>query len=215
MRSEIDGCVASQHALDEHLGSLTVLDPSAPSALAGWTVGHVLSHLARNADSHVAMLEGRPQYRDSAARDADIEAGARRSIDELITDVRESSLALESAWHEALCVADVDLRWSQTALGLSGPRPLVTLPLLRWREVEIHRMDLDVGYRSVDLDRHYLRCDLRLCEMLWRARRPIGLTPLPQPVLAMPPADRLLWFLGRLEVDGVGWVDEVNGLQAP
>lgn len=215
MRSEIDGCVGSQRALSEHLASLSDLDPSAPSALPGWTVGHVLSHLARNADSHVAMLEGRPQYRDSAARDADIEAGAGRSLDELLSDVRESSLALESAWREALDVADVDLRWSQNALALSGPRPLVTLPLLRWREVEIHRMDLNVGFGAVDLDRHYLRCDLRLCEMLWRARRPMGLTPLPQAVLATAPYDRLLWFLGRLEIDGVGWVNEVNGLRAP
>lgn len=207
MRSEIDGCSGSQRALNEHLASLGGLESSAPSALPGWTVGHVLSHLARNADSHVAMLEGQPQYRDSAARDADIEAGAGRSTDELLRDVRESSLALESAWREALDVADIDIRWSQSARALSGLRPLVSLPLLRWREVEIHRMDLDVGYRAVDLDRHYLRCDLRLCEMLWRARRPIGLTPLPEAVLATPPHDRLLWFLGRLEIDGVGWVN--------
>lgn len=207
LRSEIDGCVRSQHALNEHLASVSGVASSEPSALPGWTIGHVLSHVARNADSHVAMLEGRPQYPNSAARDADIEAGARRPFDELIADVRQSSLALESAWNEALDVADVERRWSQNALALSGPRPLVSLPLLRWREVELHRMDLNAGYRAADLDRHYLRCDLRLCEMLWRARRPIGLTPLPEAVLTTPPHDRLLWFLGRLEIDGVGWVN--------
>jgi maleylpyruvate isomerase len=42
-----------------------------------------------------------------------------------------------------------------------------------------------------------------LLEMLWRARRPIGMTPLHADILKIPPHERLGWFLGRIEVDGV------------
>jgi maleylpyruvate isomerase len=39
--------------------------------------------------------------------------------------------------------------------------------------------------------------------MLWRARRPMGLTPLPAEALALPPATRLAWMMGRVEIDGL------------
>ncbi len=41
--------------LDEQLVADS-LDGSAPSRLPGWTIGHVLTHLARNADSIVRVL---------------------------------------------------------------------------------------------------------------------------------------------------------------
>ena len=67
----------------------------------------------------------------------------------------------------------------------------------------MHWVDLGCGHDLHDLDRHYLRSDLRLLEMLWRARRPIGMTPLHADILQIPPHERLGWFLGRVEVDGV------------
>ena len=54
------------------------------SRLPRWTVGHVPTHLARNADAHVRMLEGAAageitdQYEGGAGRSAEIEAGAGR-----------------------------------------------------------------------------------------------------------------------------------------
>ena len=206
LEAEIDGCVASQRRLIEYLRSADDLDPRSLSRLPGWTVGHVLTHLARNADSHLEMLSGRPQYHDAATRDREIESGAGRDVRDLIDDVDQSSTELAAAWAAALESPNAEAIWSGMATALSGPRPMRLLPLLRWREVEIHRMDLGTGFEAGDLDRHYLRCDLRVSEMLWRARRPIGLTPLPQGVLAVPPHLRLLWFLGRHEIDGVGAV---------
>jgi len=38
---------------------------------------------------------------------------------------------------------------------------------------------------------------------MWRARRPMGLTPLPAAVLAEAPHRRLGWFMGRVDIDGV------------
>ncbi|GAA3306714.1 hypothetical protein GCM10020295_63660 [Streptomyces cinereospinus] len=53
-------------------------DVTEPSRLPGWTRGHVLAHLARNADALVNVLQGRPMYVSADARDADIERDAPR-----------------------------------------------------------------------------------------------------------------------------------------
>ena len=90
-----------------------------------------------------------------------------------------------------------------TAQRVGGTVPVGMLPMLRWREVEVHRVDLGLGATMVELDREYLRRDLRLLEMLWRARRPMGLTPLPAEVRRLAPHERLGWFLGRVHLDGV------------
>ncbi len=50
------GCRASHARLLDTVDGLDEAGVRAPSLLAGWTVGHVLTHLARNADSHTRML---------------------------------------------------------------------------------------------------------------------------------------------------------------
>jgi hypothetical protein len=40
--------------------------------------------------------------------------------------------------------------------------------------------------------------------MLWRAGKPMGLTPLPEAALRTPPARRLAWMMGRADIDGLG-----------
>ncbi|MEY2974767.1 MAG: hypothetical protein RIR49_1187 [Actinomycetota bacterium] len=202
LRAEVDGCLASQERLLAELTGLgESLDPSRPSALPGWTVGHVLTHLARNAESHVAMLDGRPQYSSVAERDNAIEQGAGRSTADLIADLGAWSAAFADRWRSGLDRGDIDV--SGTARRVSGTVPIAMLPMLRWREVEVHRVDLGLGASMRDLDHGYLRRDLRLLEMLWRARRPMGLTPLPEAVRRLEPHDRLGWFLGRILLDGV------------
>ena len=62
----VAGCVAAQARLD---GALRGLDDAAarrPSLLPGWSVGHVLTHIARNADSVVWRLEGAAAGRAAA-----------------------------------------------------------------------------------------------------------------------------------------------------
>ena len=52
------GHIEKSHArLALTLAGVTDTDARRPSLLPGWSVGHVLTHLARNADSHVRMLE--------------------------------------------------------------------------------------------------------------------------------------------------------------
>lgn len=193
---ELESCVRSHAALVDWLRAVEGVGAERASLLPGWTVGHVLTHVARNADSHRDLLDGRSQYPSVESRDADIEAGARRPWDELVDDVETSANALEARW-----AATTD--WTGTAAMLSGTRPRHLLPLLRQREVEVHRADLGLGYAFGAMPAEYVRRDLRLMEMLWRARKPMGLTPLPDAALRLPPATRLAWMMGRIEVDGL------------
>ncbi|MGW0202053.1 maleylpyruvate isomerase N-terminal domain-containing protein, partial [Nonomuraea sp. NPDC003201] len=60
--------------------SLSDADLAEPSLLPGWTRGHVLAHVAQNADSHLNLLTWAktgvkvPQYASHEARTAAIEA---------------------------------------------------------------------------------------------------------------------------------------------
>ena len=192
---DVESCARSHRALDDHLASLADVDPGAPSRLPGWSLGHLLTHIARNGDSHLAMLAGRPQYPGVAQRNADIDAGAMRPWDELVADVRRAGAAVDEAFgtHQG---------WSGSATTLGGDRPAHLLPLLRQREVEIHRIDLGLGYEFAELPADYVRRESRMLEMLWTARQPMGLTRLPDVVLERTPHDRLAWLLGRAEIEG-------------
>jgi maleylpyruvate isomerase len=122
-----------------------------PSLLPDWTRGHVLNHLARNADAMVRTLSGTvrgekvPMYDSEDARAADIEAGAGRPAPDLAADVADSAGRLE----RALSRLD-DADWQQDAIVRDGTVPAIRLIGMRWREVEIHRVDLADGYGPGD-----------------------------------------------------------------
>lgn len=117
------------------------VDVHAPSLLPDWSRAHVLSHVARNADGITRTLAGAlrgevlaryPNGREG--RDADIEAGATRGGTQLVTDVRESAQRLDATFD---AVAEAD-GWALPTEDL----PARDYVLARWREVEIHRIDL-------------------------------------------------------------------------
>src|SRR6516225_2853443 len=93
-----------------------------PSPLPGWTRGHVLSHIARNADGLRNLLIWArtgteiPMYASAESRTADIEAGAGRPGAALVADVRESAAAFAS---EAASLPDD--AWANQVRTLSGP----------------------------------------------------------------------------------------------
>ena len=122
-----------------------------PSLLPGWTRGHVLNHLARNADAMVRTLSGTvrgekiPMYDGEDARAADIEAGAGRPAAELAADVTDSAGRLEQIWSG---LDDAD--WQHDAVTREGAVPAIRLVGMRWREVEIHRVDLADRYGPGD-----------------------------------------------------------------
>ncbi|MFE3635766.1 maleylpyruvate isomerase family mycothiol-dependent enzyme [Streptomyces cellostaticus] len=116
-----------------------------PSRLPGWTRGHVLAHLARNADALVNVLEGRPMYESAEARDADIERDALRPLDAQLADVRESAADLQRA-------SDVPADWTRTVELRNGVTDTAArLPFRRWVEVDLHHVDLGIGYELEDL----------------------------------------------------------------
>ena len=181
------------------------LDPAAPSRLPRWTVGHVLTHLARNADSMVRVLRADggadgivERYVGGAeGRERDIEAGHDRPASALVTDVVESAARLEAAWSPP-----VD--WNRRSRETTGTvLPARDLPAMRWREVEVHVVDLGVGVEPADWPADFVRLQLREMEMRWNARRPMGLTGLPPAALAADPATRLAWLFGRVDLPGL------------
>ncbi|WP_049564270.1 maleylpyruvate isomerase family mycothiol-dependent enzyme [Streptomyces sp. SBT349] len=148
-RPEAD-LAALQDATDHLLEGLAALDDArvaGPSLLPGWTRGHVLAHVARNADALVNVLNGRPMYTSTEARDGDIDRNAPRSLADHRADVRDSAARLADA-------ADglTDERWKSTVTLRGGITDRAdTIPLRRWVEVELHHLDLDIGHTVADL----------------------------------------------------------------
>ncbi|HEU5107251.1 MAG TPA: maleylpyruvate isomerase N-terminal domain-containing protein, partial [Micromonosporaceae bacterium] len=133
-----------------------------PSRLPDWTVGHVLTHIARNADGHAHRLSGALRGEDLARypggmsqRDQDIEDGAGRPAGELAADVADSARRLEEAWDR--CAAS---GWPNDHLLGDDRFPISGSPLRRLREVEIHHVDLGLGYEPADWPDFYLDWEL-------------------------------------------------------
>ena len=153
------GCRAAHARLLDTVAGLDEAGVRGPSRLEGWTVGHVLTHLARNADSHTRMLGAAlqgdtvEQYAGGGQERAGaIEGGADRPVAELRTDLVRSTAELESAW-----AAMTPQAWDGHALSRGRPWPCRTLPFFRWREVEIHHVDAGTGYDPADWPDEYLR----------------------------------------------------------
>ncbi|WBB67398.1 maleylpyruvate isomerase family mycothiol-dependent enzyme [Micromonospora sp. WMMD812] len=126
-------------------------DLAAASLLPGWSRGHVLAHLARNADGFVNLLtaartgEARPMYASPAARSADIETGAARPPDAHLDDLRRSADRFADAVGEMPAEA-----WTATVETPRGPKVAALLMWGRLREVEVHHLDLATGYGPAD-----------------------------------------------------------------
>jgi maleylpyruvate isomerase len=145
-----------REATEQLLVSVTALAPSAlaePSLLPGWTRGHVLIHIARNADSYVNLLtwartgEETPQYASLESRDRDIEEGAGRPLSELLDELRISADRLAYAIEET-----PPQSWAaQVAMRSGLVIAAAEIPYRRLIEVLLHHVDLGIGYTCADL----------------------------------------------------------------
>jgi maleylpyruvate isomerase len=139
-------------ATEQLLRTASDLDPAAvssPSLLPGWTVGHVLTHVARNADAYTNLLTWARTgvetlaYASADARNAAIEAGAARPLREQIEDIR--------AAHERFADAGAAMPAEAWTFHLDFVGlPAAGVPWARLREVEVHHVDLGVGYTPAD-----------------------------------------------------------------
>jgi maleylpyruvate isomerase len=204
------GVVAAHRTLEEHLVGLTDEQARQPSLLPDWSVGHVLSHLARNADGLRLMLEGAqrgevaemyPALSYSSGferRRADIEAGSGRTAAALVDDVRISAARFELALESM-----TDAAWQGQGIGVAGPVAIDDVPIRRWTEVEVHHADLGLSYGWQDWSMEFVRIEMQRLVMLWDSRRPMGMTGLPPAALAVDDRRRTAWLLGRVTIDGL------------
>ncbi|MEU9292893.1 maleylpyruvate isomerase family mycothiol-dependent enzyme [Streptomyces sp. NPDC048266] len=197
-----------REATERLLNAAASLDNAAtagPSRLPGWTRGHVLAHVARNADALVNVLQGRPMYPDAATRDADIERDSGRPPAVHLADLRDTAARFQAVGAEP---AD----WSRTVELRNGVTDSASrIPFRRWVEVDLHHVDLGVGYELEDLSEEFT---IREIEFL--ADRFTGLENVPATVLRSddggtwttgggsggvtvtgPAADLLGWLAGR------------------
>ncbi|MER7344992.1 maleylpyruvate isomerase family mycothiol-dependent enzyme [Streptomyces aurantiacus] len=143
--------VSQAHArLLELADQLDDRQKDAASALPGWSRGHVLAHLAGNARAFDRQARAALRGEDvdlydggQAERDRSIERGAARPLAELYEELSLAQRALEDTWG-LLTAAD----WRR-AVRFRHATVLDTA-LARWREAEIHAVDLGVGHRPRD-----------------------------------------------------------------
>ncbi|MEU6861920.1 maleylpyruvate isomerase family mycothiol-dependent enzyme [Streptomyces sp. NPDC046876] len=199
-----------REATDRLLTAVAKLDNAAlaeESLLPGWSRGHVLAHLSRNADALVNVLAGRPMYESGEARDADIERDAPRPLDAQLADLR--------ATHEGfLAETDRDQDWSRTVELRNGVTDLASnVPFRRLVEIELHHVDLNIGYGLSDLPEEFTDREIAFLADRWSGRPgvpPVTLTtsdgePVARtggtegtPVTLSGPKDELLgWLAGR------------------
>ncbi len=125
-------------------------DLSEDSSLPGWSLGHLLTHIARNADALCNLLSWArtgvvtPMYQSAQQREADINLGALRPAGAVITDVFDSADRLGSATAR---LAAVD--WANEVVTAQGRSiPAAHVPWLRLREVTIHHVDLGGSFQD-------------------------------------------------------------------
>ncbi|MFF5018052.1 maleylpyruvate isomerase family mycothiol-dependent enzyme [Streptomyces sp. NPDC001165] len=179
-----------------------------PSRLPGWTRGHILAHLARNADALVNVLDGRPMYASAEARDADIERDAPRPLDVQLADVRESGDRFQETG-----AAPAD--WTRTVELRNGVTDSASrVPFRRWAEVDLHHVDLGTGYELEDLPAEFTEREIEFLAQRFSGNPDIPATRVtdgtrawstgreaaePEITVSGSPADLLGWLAGRRE----------------
>ena len=212
--------------IEAYAATLSDSDVRQPSALPAWSVGHVLSHIAFNADAFVncaAELRARrpgTMYPDGIdARSQAIEAGSSRPANQIVTHLRESSAAFAVAWAELPPTGPC-----ATAPGMPEFSSDTVLQR-RLREVEVHGTDTGCAalsfnqwsepFVSVDLptqwafvthrtNAHFGVVDETNHE--WRVGEPI------RELVPVKRSELLAWLLDRHALPGLptllGWGDQ-------
>lgn len=213
LSADLDQMAEATDRLLATVDDMTDEDLRAPSRLAGWSRAHVLTHIARNADGLCVLVEnartgqGLPMYAGGReGRDAEIEAGANRGLGDLRLDLTDSAERLLQAFADFPDeAADREIRLLSGATG-SG----ADIPYLRTREVEIHHVDLGLGYSPASWDAAFARRTLEALAPLFRTERDCPVHWLVAgdegqrwevgregPQLQGSPQDLLAWLTGR------------------
>lgn len=123
------------------------------SLLPGWTRGHVIAHLALNAEALERVVRsfeaGTPEamYESDQARDDDIDALAQEERSEIRNRLMSSTTCLSRVLEASRTIGE-DALFERTPGGVMCP--VADIAVLRLREVEIHHADLGVDYGPDD-----------------------------------------------------------------
>jgi maleylpyruvate isomerase len=155
-------CRAAYAQLRATVERVTDEQVRSPSRLPGWTIGHVLTHVARNADGHARRLEGAlrgqnvPRYAGgSAQRTDEINEGALRPAADIVADLDTSQRRLELVWDHSVAAG-----WPHAQLLGDDHWPATASPVRRLREVEMHHVDLGLGYEPSNWPEDYVAWEL-------------------------------------------------------
>jgi maleylpyruvate isomerase len=154
--TDIDPATLVDHVRTSHarfhdlIANLTDEQARAASALPDWSRGHVITHVANHGFAFARQVEfalrgeqievydgGRP------GRNAGIEAGAGRPAAELVRAVAESNELLDGLYAKAGAED-----WARPVRYRDGV--LLDTVWCRWREVEVHAVDADLGYQALN-----------------------------------------------------------------
>jgi maleylpyruvate isomerase len=163
--SAIDWLEVSQRVLDEKLEALSDDQIALPSLLPGWTVGHVLAHIALNADAFVGVADalvrgevGVMYPGGDQQRDGDIEREALWSANDLRAHISTSARSMADAWR-ALSADQLTGTFCRTQGAPQFPASVVVER--RVREVEVHHHDAGLPWFSFrDWSDDYVDWDL-------------------------------------------------------
>jgi uncharacterized protein (TIGR03083 family) len=156
--ADIDAAAAALQATAE---GMTAEQASAPSLLPGWSRGHVLTHVARNADALANLLhtartgELRAAYASAEARVAAIDAGAARSPAELAADLASSA----ASWRAEAAALPESSRFTLVAV-LADVFPAAQVFTRRLHEIVLHHTDLGTGFGPACWPAAYANLDL-------------------------------------------------------
>lgn len=176
-----------------------------PSQLAGWTRKHLVAHLAANAEAIGRLVawartgEEQRMYSSPEQRNADIEAGAQLSGEELTAWFEQAGRDLA----EGMAALPAN-RWQAAVVTAQGRTvPTSETPWMRAREVLVHAVDLGTGLTFADLPADFLTA---LREDI-TTKRGAGEVP----AVHGDDADVTAWLAGRPHAD----VTTLDGAPAP
>lgn len=147
----IEACRTSHRLLLASLAPLTDDDFRAPSSLPRYSRGHVVAHIANKAMAHVGIFDGaaageiRKLYPDEYDPDLAADRGASRCAADLRAHLAGCFELLEAMW-DALD----DTFWHRQGKMAAGLRTMAEIVAHHLRDVEVHHVDLDIGYRPCD-----------------------------------------------------------------
>jgi maleylpyruvate isomerase len=148
--SEVDAVCRATRGVLQTIEGIDDTQASEPSRLPGWSRAEVVTHLARNADAIRTMVEAAsrdqvaPMYPSVEARAAGIAAGRGASADALRSDLAGAHNRLVDAWNTLAPDA-----WERVGRA-SAMRTMREFVWVRRREVEVHHVDLGLGYEPSD-----------------------------------------------------------------